>query len=250
MSKTVEVRIKRQDSPKAPAYWDEFSIPYEEGMNVISILQSIRRDPRNKQGKTVTPVNWESSCLEEVCGACTMVINGKVRQACTALVDQIEQPISLEPMSKFPVERDLRVNRQRIFENLKKINGWIDVDGYHDLGPGPRQNPIDQELTYKFSECMSCGCCMEVCPQFAIDGNFIGAAVIGQTQLFNMHPSGAMHAQKRLDAVTSEGGIQDCGLAQQCVKACPKHIPLVEAIGMVQRSVTVSQVFGALSKRK
>ena len=249
MSKNVEVRIKRQDSPKAPAYWEEFSVPYEDGMNVISILQAIRRDPRNKAGKAVTPVTWESSCLEEVCGACTMVINGKVRQACTALVDQLQQPISLEPMSKFPVQRDLRVDRQRIFENLKKINGWIDVDGYHGQGAGPRQSPYDQEVTYKFSECMSCGCCMEACPQFTIDNKFIGAAVIGQTRLFNMHPTGKLHQQKRLDAITDIGGIQDCGLAQQCVKVCPKKIPLVEAIGSMQRQVTVSQVFGVLSKR-
>ena len=50
----------------------------------------------------MTPVVWECNCLEEVCGACTMVINGKVRQACTALVDALPQPIVLEPMSKFP----------------------------------------------------------------------------------------------------------------------------------------------------
>lgn len=248
MSKTVEIRIKRQDSPNAPTYWTEFSIPYEEGMNVISLLQCIRRDPRDKSGKTVAPVSWESSCLEEVCGACTMVINGKVRQACTALVDQLEQPISLEPMAKFPVERDLRVNRQRIFDNLQKINGWVEVDGYHDLGPGPRQNPIDQATTYKLSECMSCGCCMDVCPQFTQTNDFIGAAVLGQARLFNMHPTGKMQIQARLDAVTDEGGIQDCGLAQQCVKACPKHIPLVEVIGSLQRDVTLTQVLGALRK--
>jgi succinate dehydrogenase / fumarate reductase iron-sulfur subunit len=248
MSKTVEIRIKRQDSPNAPTYWTEFSVAYEEGMNVISLLQAIRRDPKDKSGKTVAPVTWESSCLEEVCGACTMVINGKVRQACTALVDQLEQPISLEPMSKFPVERDLRVNRQRIFDNLKKVNGWVEVDGYHDLGPGPRQDPADQTTTYKYSECMSCGCCMEVCPQFTLDNIFIGAAVLGQARLFNMHPTGKLQMPERLDKVTQDGGIQDCGLAQQCVKACPKHIPLVEAIGQLQRDITLSQVFGALKK--
>lgn len=248
MSKTVEIRIKRQDSPNAPTYWTEFSIPYEEGMNVISLLQAIRRDPRDKSGKAVAPVSWESSCLEEVCGACTMVINGKVRQACTALVDKLEQPISLEPMAKFPVERDLRVNRQRIFDNLQKINGWVEVDGYHDLGPGPRQNPIDQATTYKLSECMSCGCCMDVCPQFTQNNDFIGAAVLGQARLFNMHPTGKMQMEARLDKVTDEGGIQDCGLAQQCVKACPKHIPLVEVIGALQRDVTLTQVLGALRK--
>ena len=43
------------------------------------------------------------NCLEEVCGACSMVINGRARQACSAIVDQLEQPIRLEPMSTFPV---------------------------------------------------------------------------------------------------------------------------------------------------
>ena len=32
-------------------------------------------------------VAWDCSCLEEVCGACTMVINGRVRQACSALIE-------------------------------------------------------------------------------------------------------------------------------------------------------------------
>jgi len=245
---TVEVRIKRQDSPQAPAYWTEFSVPYEEDMNVISVLQAIRRNPKDKSGKSVAPVTWESSCLEEVCGACTMVINGGVRQACTALVKNLEQPIKLEPMSKFPVERDLRVNRQRIFDNLKKVNAWIDVDGYHDLGPGPRQNPDDQTTTYKYSECMSCGCCMEVCPQFTKINDFVGAAVLAQARLFNMHPTGDLQKGPRLEAVTAEGGIQDCGLAQQCVKACPKSIPLVEAIGLLQRDITLDRILGAFKR--
>ncbi len=81
----------------------------------------IQRSPTTQGGKTVSPVTWDSNCLEEVCGSCTMVINGKVRQACTALVDNLEKPISLEPMSKFPVVRDLQVNRSRMFENLKKV---------------------------------------------------------------------------------------------------------------------------------
>lgn len=60
------------------------------------------------------------SCLEEVCGACSMVINGKARQACTALIDKLGDTITLEPMSTFPVIRDLMVDRQRMFESLKK----------------------------------------------------------------------------------------------------------------------------------
>lgn len=73
------------------------------------------------------------NCLEEVCGACSMVINGKPRQSCTALIDQLEQPIRLEPMRTFPVVRDLQVDRSRMFDSLKKVKAWIPIDGTYDL---------------------------------------------------------------------------------------------------------------------
>lgn len=73
------------------------------------------------------------NCLEEVCGACSMVINGRARQSCSAIVDQLEQPIRLEPMSTFPVIRDLQVDRSRMFDNLKRMKAWIPIDGTYDL---------------------------------------------------------------------------------------------------------------------
>ena len=61
---------------------------YEPDMNVISVLQRIAAKAKTADGKHVAPVAWDCNCLEEVCGACTMVINGRVRQACSALVDR------------------------------------------------------------------------------------------------------------------------------------------------------------------
>src|ERR1044071_3129937 len=122
---TVRLRIKRQDGPDQPSRWEEFEVPYRHGMNVISCLQDIQKKPVTVDGKTVAPVAWDCSCLEEVCGACTMIINGKVRQSCSALVHHFEQPIRLEPMTKFPLLRDLSVNRQRMFDALKKLKTWV-----------------------------------------------------------------------------------------------------------------------------
>ena len=72
------------------------------------------------QKEKTTPVAWDMNCLEEVCGACSMVINGRPRQSCTALIDKLEQPIRLKPMKTFPVVRDLQVDRSRMFDSLKK----------------------------------------------------------------------------------------------------------------------------------
>src|SRR5208337_4417399 len=112
---TVTLRIRRQDGPGQPSRWEEFAVPRRPNMNIISCLQYIAAHPTTTDGKSTTPVVYDSGCLEEVCGACTMVINGRARQSCSALVDKLAagRPITLEPMGKFPLVRDLFVDRSR-----------------------------------------------------------------------------------------------------------------------------------------
>jgi succinate dehydrogenase / fumarate reductase iron-sulfur subunit len=94
-------------------------------------------------------------------------------------------------------------------------------------------------MAYAFSRCMTCGCCMEVCPQYNDHSDFIGPAPLAQVRLFNSHPTGRMNAQERLDEIMGRGGLADCGNAQNCVEACPKDIPLTEAFGELGRQVTL-----------
>ena len=249
--KTVVLKIKRADGPNQAFRWEEFEVPWQPQMNIISALMEIRKNPVTRSGQKVAPVSWESSCLEEVCGACTMIISGRVRQACSALVDQVApngEPITLEPMTKFPLVRDLVVDRSRMFEDLKKVKAWVQLDGSHELGPGPRQSQENQEEAYPLSRCMTCGCCLEACPQVNDSSSFIGPSAISQLRLFNMHPSGAMHAGERLETLMGEDGVAGCGKAQNCVEVCPKEIPLVDSIAVVSRQVTKHMLFGWLLK--
>ena len=229
----VIIRIKRQENPDARPHWEEFELPYKQGMNITSALMDIAANPVTRDGKKTTPITYDSNCLEEVCGSCAMLINGRARMACSALVHELEQPIELEPFSKFPVVRDLAVDRSVLFENLKKVKAWVPVDGTYDLGAGPRISMHDQEVAYPLSRCISCCCCMEACPQFNEKTGFVGAATISQVRLFNTHPTGAELKQERLAALMGDGGIQECGYAQNCVEVCPKDIPLTRSISQV-----------------
>jgi succinate dehydrogenase / fumarate reductase iron-sulfur subunit len=231
-------------------------VPREPGANVIAGLQWIAEHPVTSDGQATTPVAYDAGCLEEVCGACTMLISGKVRQSCSCLIEEAapasgssEGEIVLEPMSKFPVVRDLAVDRSRLFQALKRIRGWIPIDGTYHLGPGPKDTPQTQQDRYVLSTCMSCGCCLEACPQYlletdpeAFDRRFVGAHAISQAQLFNTHGTGKVIADERLQALAGKGGINDCGNAQNCVKVCPKHIPLTESIGAIGRATTKQQI--------
>ncbi|HEB60413.1 MAG TPA: succinate dehydrogenase iron-sulfur subunit [Phycisphaeraceae bacterium] len=252
-TRTVRFRITRQDGPGKPKRVEQFDVQVEPGANVISCLQQIASNPVTVDGKKTTPVVWDANCLEEVCGACTMRINGKVRQACSCLLDEYApndgDVITLEPMTKFPVYRDLFVDRSRLFHNLIRIRGWVPIDGTYDLGAGPPATIRNQELRYPLSQCMSCGCCLEACPQFQLvtnesdwDSSFIGANIIGQARYFNTHETGKELIGERMEVLSGPGGISDCGNAQNCVKVCPKEIPLTEAIGAVGRSLTVYSI--------
>ena len=139
--KPVEIHIRRRANPDAPQYWEHFEVPYRPNLNIISCLMEIQKNPVNKSGERTTPPVWSMNCLEQVCGICTMIINGRARQSCSALVDKLDQPIKLEPMSKFPNIRDLVVDRSQMFDHLRRVHAWIELDGTHDLGPGPVQHP-------------------------------------------------------------------------------------------------------------
>jgi succinate dehydrogenase / fumarate reductase iron-sulfur subunit len=253
-SKTIRFRVKRQDDRNSVPYWETFEVPYRPNMNVISTLQAIAANPKTVDGKMSTPIVWDSNCLEEVCGACTMVINGRVRQSCSALIDTLfaetgDNTVTLEPMSKFPVVRDLWVDRQRMFDALRRVKAWVPIDGTHALGAGPKESPKQQEMRYDLSRCMSCGCCLEACPQYNIapdaenwDKAFIGVHAISQVRYFNEHGTGKELKGERLDVLEGPGGLTDCGNAQNCVQVCPKEIPLTESLGAVGRQATVHAV--------
>jgi len=238
--KVIELVIKRQADQNSEPFEEKFKIPYRTNMNVISALMEIRRNPVNANGETTTAVAWDASCLEEVCGACSMIINGKPRQSCTALIDQLEQPIKLEPMNTFPVLRDLTIDRSRMFDSLKRVKAWVPIDGTYDLGPGPRMPEAKRQWAYELSKCMTCGVCLEACPNVNSKSEFIGPAALSQVRLFNAHPTGGMHKAERLETLMDgDGGLSNCGNSQNCVQACPKGIPLTTSIAALNRETSL-----------
>lgn len=245
MTETYILRIYR--GHPGHQYWEEFELKLLPYANVISSLMEIQRSPINREGEKVTPVVWEAGCLEEVCGSCSMLINGYPRQACTALIEPIIQEtgnstIRLAPLTKFPLVRDLIVDRTRMFEDLKRVHAWIDVDGTFNRMPGPKISQEKQKIMYQLSTCMTCGCCLEACPQVNDHSDFIGPAAVSQARLFNANPVGRMQKRLRLRPLMEKGGISSCGNDQNCVRVCPKDIPLADSIAAISRDTTLQAI--------
>src|SRR5437773_12418001 len=109
--KSVLFKIRRQASPNDKPHWEEFELVHKPGMDIISSLMEIAANPVTRDRKPTTLITYESNCLEEVCGSFAMLINGKARMVCSALVAKLEQPIRLEPLSKSPIVRDPATDR-------------------------------------------------------------------------------------------------------------------------------------------
>ena len=78
-----------------------------------------------------------------------------------------------------------------------------------------------------------------MCPQVSPATKYIGPAAISQARLMNLHPTGKLHADERIESLMGEGGVFDCGNSQNCVEVCPKEVPLTKSLAEMMRAATV-----------
>jgi succinate dehydrogenase / fumarate reductase iron-sulfur subunit len=178
-----------------------------------------------------------------------MLVNGRPRQACTTRLEAVSpkgKPVVLAPLSKFPVIRDLVVDRSRLFDDYSRVHAWIEVDSLRSRDPEPPRAPGEGTRDDAFSRCTSCGACLEACPQYGEHSEFVGAAALNQVHRLNQEPLGRHDRRERLHAVMAPGGVADCGKAQNCVEVCPVGVPLVDSIQHVSRDASKELLLGWL----
>ena len=209
----VTISVKRGN------YWQDFD--YEPSGPEDTVAGALTRinasdDIRDASGNPAAPIMWECSCLQKKCGACAMVINGRPGLACDKKLSGLGSVIRLEPLRKFPLVRDLVVDRSIMRENLKKMSAWLeDRSGL---------SAKDEDLACTASECLQCGLCLEVCPNFAAGGKFPGmAAAVSMARLLARLPD---EQKKEASSLYEKRIFEGCGKSLACRNICPAKIDI------------------------
>lgn len=217
----VEFDITRRKSPEDPPRHQHILYETDEiNENVASALRKINESDsyRDMDGNPVGTIIWENSCLQKKCGACAMLIDGRPALACGTLLrsHKGKDPLTLEPLSKFPVIADLRVDRSILFANLRTFGMWEDQKA--------AMNEKKAAVAYEASRCLQCGCCLEVCPNFAPGERFFGAAgFVPASRLLAAEPK---ESRERIRKSYMEHSYSGCGKSLACMDICPAGIDI------------------------
>jgi len=228
-------RPEQEDRPSRQSY----SVPYDEDMVVLDALNFIK-----DQVDGTLSYRW--SCRMGICGSCGMNVNGTPKLTCAAFLrDYYPNEIVVEPLTNFPIIRDLVVDIDDFMTKLGEVQPWLIRREEKPLSAGEYlQTPAQVEHYRQFSMCINCMLCYAACPVYGMEESFLGPAALALAHRYNMDSRDEGRAA-RLRTVTSSAGIWECTYVGECSVVCPKHVDPAAAIQRMKLAATADW-FGSL----
>ncbi len=176
---------------------------------------------------------FRRSCREGVCGSDAININGRNGLACLTDLQDLKEPIVLNPIPGLPVIRDLIVDMTQFFAQYNSIKPYV-----INNTPAPErerlQSPGERQKLDGVIECILCACCSTACPSFWWNPDkFLGPAALLHAYRF-LADSRDTATNERLNELNDPYKLFRCHTIMNCVDVCPKHLNPTHAIGKIK----------------
>lgn len=221
---SIKVNVIRKEDSEKDTYWQSFDYSGELHISVGTLINNINHEVMEK-AEGERPIRWECSCEQGLCGSCAIVVNDRPGLACEIFCDDLVQKnneITIQPLSKFPVICDLVVDRSQMFEAMKDMKLWLENTAKVSTANIPMQ--------YEVSQCLMCGSCLEVCPNYSTEGLFAGMSSAMSAVNLTLLSEGNTYKKEYTDRV-----FNGCSKSLACQDVCPMDIPIVEALSTMNR---------------
>ncbi len=236
MAETMEINIFRYHpkNQKEPTF-QSYEVPFREDWVVLDAINYIKDEIDGT-------LSYRWSCRMGVCGSCGMMINDVPKLSCAVfLKEYYPNKISLEPLTGFPVERDLISDLDDFMTKLEEIKPYIIRNEGEDksIEEGEYlQTPAELAHYKQYSMCINCMLCYAACPIYSLDSTFIGPAAIALSQRYNLD-SRDQGRDSRQEIISSQDGIWECTFVGECSTVCPKDVDPAAAIQRAKVSSTI-----------
>ena len=138
----VEVRIKRYDPERdTKPHWESYRVEMEGTDRVLDALHEVKYQHDGT-------LSLRRSCAHGVCGSDAMVINGSNALACTMLIKDAGEVITVEPIRGLPVIKDLVVDMEPFFAQYRSVMPYL----INDSDPGYTERYQSSEDRERFDE--------------------------------------------------------------------------------------------------
>jgi len=237
MTENMQLEIFRYLPDKAgEPTMQTYEIPFHKDWVVLDAMNYIKNEIDGT-------LSYRWSCQMGVCGSCGIMINGVPKLSCaTFLKDYFPNKIQIEPLTGFPVERDLIIEMDDFMEKLSEVKPYIirEENQEKTLDEGEHiQTPAELAHFKQYSMCINCMLCYAACPIYALDSTFIGPAAIALAQRYNLD-SRDQGENIRQETISSHEGIWECTFVGECSAVCPKDVDPAAAIQRAKVSSTIS----------
>jgi len=219
MKKAV-FRIWRGDS--SGGEFREYEVAASEGMVVLDAVHRIQATQANDLA-----CRW--NCKAGKCGSCSAEINGLPRLMCMTRLSNLplEQPVTVEPMKTFPLQKDLIADVSGNFRAKKRIKPFKPRPP--DAPDGTwRMAQADVDRVQEFRKCIECFLCQNVCHvlrEHQKHDEFVGPRYLVYAAALEMHP---LDTEDRTEELKQAHGIGYCNITKCCTKVCPEDIAITD----------------------
>ena len=224
-TRTIEIEVLRYHPEQdTEPHYQTFTVPFADDWSVLQGLQYIKDDLDSS-------LSFRWSCRMAICGSCGYMINGEPKLGCrTFLRHYYPHKVRVGPLDNFPIERDLVVGIDDFIGKLEGIKPYIVAKEPRTLEQGEYlQTPAQLEQFRQFSTCINCMLCYAACPQYGLNKEFTGPAILALMHRYNADSRDGGRAE-RMELGHAEEGYWGCTAVTYCSEVCPKSVDPANAI--------------------